>query len=739
MIDWTQLSVDGGLAYIMHASTPMNLFKGVGFCGFLLAVILVLTCCGGGSTATDSITLPVITSSGTASGTIGSAFSYEITATNSPSNFGASGLPAGLTVNTTSGLISGTPTGAGSFNVMLSATNSMGTGSAPLSLTVAMAVPAITSSGTASGTVGSGFSYQITATNSPTSFGAMGLPTGLAVNTASGLISGIPTTAGTSSVTVSASNSGGTGSGPLTLTVTAVAPVITSSGTASGTVGTVFSYQITASNSPTSFGATGLPTGLTVNATSGLISGTPTGAATSNVTVSATNSGGTGSAPLTLTVSNGTGVLASHTIQISNDADDGYYNSEDGSGWHSTPQYGGADLVGSWGGLTTAWVTGYRFPAVGANSGDTIQSAYLQLVSSDGFATSAVCALPPCAGSNYTFRVYGVAQDDGPAFSGTAGDTPLDVPYTTAYRDYTTTGPGDDHGGCQELYVGQNTCTHTIDVTNIVQEITSRPGWTNNSAMRFVMLSTDSTAPNVYAGYEDYSANASRAATLVVNPPLPTIVSSGAWGTSPTTTYPTSYALGPFVYPGASTLLLFLGDYYNFYSQPIPQPTISDSCGNTWNILAGPTNWAGYDYDMRSTVYYAQNPASCPAGATITVTLSVQEPIFLHFLAIAGSDTVNPPIASAITSPAPGTSTTSATTNSITLTKAGLLVSWIFGDSDTFTVFTPQTGFNTDLNSILTHLTAAFENVSSPGSYQNQFSISPSDGSQVVIVGVQVP
>jgi len=562
------------------------------------------------------------------------------------------------------------------------------------------------------------------------------------VNTVSGLISGIPTGAGTSNVMVSATNSGGTGSGPLTLSVNAVTstPVITSNGTASGTVGTSFTYQIAATNSPTSFGATGLPAGLAVNTVSGLISGIPTGAGTTNVMVSATNSGGTGSAPLTLSIATGTGVLASHTIQISNNLDDGYDNNEDGSGWNSTPQYDGADLVGSWGALTTAWVTGYRFPAVGANSGDTIQSAYLQLVSSDGFATSAACGSAPCPNSNYTFRVYGVAQDDGPAFSGVAGNSPLDVPYTSSYSNYTTTGPGDDHGSCQGQNNGQNTCTHTIDVTNIVSEITSRPGWTNTSAMRFVLLSTDSNAPNVYAGYEDSSANSSRAATLVVNPPLPTVVSSGGWGTAPSSNgYPTTYNLGPFVYPGASTLLLFLGDYYNYLSQPIPQPTVSDSCGNTWNTLAGPTNWAGISYDMRSTVYYVQNPASCPAGDTITVTASVQEPIFLHFLAATGSDTVNAPVVSAITSPSPGTYTTSANSNPITLTNAGLLVSWIFGDSDVPSVFTPQAGFITDLNSTPTYLTAVFSNVSSPGSYQTQFSISPADGWQVVIVGLQAP
>jgi hypothetical protein len=543
-------------------------------------------------------------------------------------------------------------------------------------------------------------------------------------------------TAGSFAVDVTNPGPGG-GNSTLNFPVNNPAPVITSATAASGAVASSFSYQITATNAPGSYGATGLPVGLTVNTGTGLIAGTPTAAGTSTVTLSATNVSGTGTAPLTLTISGGTGSLVSHTIQISSDADDGYYNNQDGSGWHSTPQRGGADLVGSWGGTTTAWVTGYRFPSTGVNSGDTIRSAYLQLVSSDGFATSAACGSAPCPRSNYTFRVYGVAQDNGAPFSGTAGNTPLDVPYTTAYTDYTSTGPGDSHGSCQGNNNGQNTCTHIIDVTSIVHEITSRPGWTSTSAMRFVMLSTDSAAPNVYAGYEDYSANHSRAATLVVNPPLPTIVSSGAWGTSAQLTYPTTYSSGPFVYPGASTLLLFLGDYYTFYGQPVSQPSVSDSCGNTWSILAGPADWVGIFYYMRSTVYYVQNPASCPAGDTITITVDNQEPIFVHFLAVTGSNTAQAPVVSAITSPSPGTYTTSATSNSITLTTAGLLVSWIFGDSDAAHTFTPQTGFITDLNSTPTYLTAVFESVSSPGSYQSQFSISPSsDGWQVVMIGL---
>lgn len=88
-------------------------------------------------TASQAGVPPAITSSLTASGTTGTAFSYQITATNNPTSFKATGLPTGLSVNTTNGLISGTPTAAGSFSVTISATNASGTGSATLALTIA--------------------------------------------------------------------------------------------------------------------------------------------------------------------------------------------------------------------------------------------------------------------------------------------------------------------------------------------------------------------------------------------------------------------------------------------------------------------------------------------------------------------------------------------------------------------------------------------------------------------------
>ncbi len=85
---------------------------------------------------------------------------------------------------------------------------------------------------------------------------------------------------------------------------------VTGPGSQSSTVGTAASLQIKASDSGSgqtlSYGATGLPAGLSINSSTGLISGTPTAAGTSNVTVTARDgTGATGSTSFTWTVSAG--------------------------------------------------------------------------------------------------------------------------------------------------------------------------------------------------------------------------------------------------------------------------------------------------------------------------------------------------------------------------------------------------------------------------------------------------
>ena len=119
-------------------------------------------------------TAPAVTSSSTASATTQVAFNYQITGSNTPVVYTASGLPSGLTLNTNTGAITGKPTTTGTYKASIAALNEAGQGTANLVITVGAnaLAPAFTSPATASGIVGTAFSYAVTATNNPTSFGA---------------------------------------------------------------------------------------------------------------------------------------------------------------------------------------------------------------------------------------------------------------------------------------------------------------------------------------------------------------------------------------------------------------------------------------------------------------------------------------------------------------------------------------------------------------------------------------
>lgn len=78
---------------------------------------------------------PVITSSLTDSGTVGAAYTYNITATNSPTSYSATGLPAGLSINTSTGEITGTVGTAAIYNIDITATNAFGSDTQTLVVT----------------------------------------------------------------------------------------------------------------------------------------------------------------------------------------------------------------------------------------------------------------------------------------------------------------------------------------------------------------------------------------------------------------------------------------------------------------------------------------------------------------------------------------------------------------------------------------------------------------------------
>jgi hypothetical protein len=205
-------------------------------------------------------------------------------------------------LNTSTGIISGTPSLYGTYAAKVFATNANGTLTQNLTLSVAAIPPVITNNGTVWCRAGANLSYRITALNAPKSFGASGLPAGLTLHTTNGTITGTPTAAGNATVVLSATNQAGTATKSLVFAITPPPPVITSSTMANGTTGQAFSHLLTATNGPVVFSTVGLPPGLTLNATSGLVGGTPTANGIYAVRVTAKNTGGFHTQNLTCTI-----------------------------------------------------------------------------------------------------------------------------------------------------------------------------------------------------------------------------------------------------------------------------------------------------------------------------------------------------------------------------------------------------------------------------------------------------
>jgi hypothetical protein len=98
-------------------------------------------------------TPPTITSTNAFTGTVGVAFSNDVTATgDAPIGFSGTALPGGLSV-ASGGAITGTPTAAGPFNATLTATNAAGTTNQAVTFTIAKGAVSITTPPTASGLV----------------------------------------------------------------------------------------------------------------------------------------------------------------------------------------------------------------------------------------------------------------------------------------------------------------------------------------------------------------------------------------------------------------------------------------------------------------------------------------------------------------------------------------------------------------------------------------------------------
>ncbi|MDA8105735.1 MAG: putative Ig domain-containing protein [Nitrospiraceae bacterium] len=157
------------------------------------------------------------------------------------------------------------------------------------------AVPYITSTAVTTAMAGQAYSYAVTATGNPApTYSLTTFPTGMSINATTGLIEWTPSSGGSFNVTVQADNGIGTpATQSFTIQVNQTAAITTTPVMAALT-GIPYQYDVDATGTPApTFSLTASPSGMTINAATGLIQWTPASAGSFDVTVQADNGIGT--------------------------------------------------------------------------------------------------------------------------------------------------------------------------------------------------------------------------------------------------------------------------------------------------------------------------------------------------------------------------------------------------------------------------------------------------------------
>lgn len=241
---------------------------------------------------------PVITTTTLAGASVGVAYTATLTTADNRAgawSVTAGALPAGLTLAPATGVISGTPTTAGTGNFTVTFTDTANkTATKALSIVVSGADQLIVTSSLPNGVKGTAYTATLQSKDNRAgtwSITAGTLPAGLTLAPATGVISGTPTTAGKADFTVrfqdNASNAS-TRALSITIVEPGANPVIATTALPNGAAGVPYATQLhTADGRAGTWSITAgtLPPGLTLTASTGVISGTPTAAAIRDFTV----------------------------------------------------------------------------------------------------------------------------------------------------------------------------------------------------------------------------------------------------------------------------------------------------------------------------------------------------------------------------------------------------------------------------------------------------------------------
>ncbi len=264
-----------------------------------------------------SAVAPRITSTPKTTAIAGQPYSYTVVSTgNPPPIFTLVKFPAGMTIDPNTGAIMWLPLGSqvGSQDVQVHAENRAGTNDQSYTIVVSPppATPVFTSTPDTLAIAGQAYTYTAAATGTPApAFTLTASPTGMSINSATGVIAWTPARAqkGYNAVTVRANNSAGFVEQSYQINVRTT-PKITSTPVTTAEVGTKYTYQATVDAYPDAgFGFTQFPAGMTVTA-QGSVEWTPTANQTglNPVTLRALNLVGSDEQQFQIDVSPATGI-----------------------------------------------------------------------------------------------------------------------------------------------------------------------------------------------------------------------------------------------------------------------------------------------------------------------------------------------------------------------------------------------------------------------------------------------